>query len=58
MRDSGSPTPLRVPSSGGCEDLDMDTEEEDDMRVRGELQQAPALLTQTFLFLFCLQHCR
>ncbi|KAF6728104.1 Ubiquitin carboxyl-terminal hydrolase 33 [Oryzias melastigma] len=35
MRDCWSPTPLRVPSSGGCEDLDMDTEEEDDMRARG-----------------------
>uniref|UniRef100_A0AAQ5X0N7 Ubiquitin carboxyl-terminal hydrolase n=1 Tax=Amphiprion ocellaris TaxID=80972 RepID=A0AAQ5X0N7_AMPOC len=34
-RAPGSPTSLRVPSNGGCEDLDMETEEEDDLRARG-----------------------
>ncbi|XP_041847241.1 ubiquitin carboxyl-terminal hydrolase 33 isoform X1 [Melanotaenia boesemani] len=31
----GSPTSLRVPSNGACEDLDMEMEEEDDLRARG-----------------------
>uniref|UniRef100_A0A8B9H9D6 Ubiquitin carboxyl-terminal hydrolase n=1 Tax=Astyanax mexicanus TaxID=7994 RepID=A0A8B9H9D6_ASTMX len=31
----GSPTSLRVPPAGACEDLDMETEEEDDLRTRG-----------------------
>uniref|UniRef100_A0A669C7T9 Ubiquitin carboxyl-terminal hydrolase n=1 Tax=Oreochromis niloticus TaxID=8128 RepID=A0A669C7T9_ORENI len=31
----GSPTSLRVPSNGGCEDIDMETEEEDEIRARG-----------------------
>ncbi|XP_012670814.1 ubiquitin carboxyl-terminal hydrolase 33 [Clupea harengus] len=31
----GSPTSLRVQSAGPCEDLDMETEEEDDIRARG-----------------------
>uniref|UniRef100_A0A7N6ALP3 Ubiquitin carboxyl-terminal hydrolase n=1 Tax=Anabas testudineus TaxID=64144 RepID=A0A7N6ALP3_ANATE len=31
----GSPTSLRVPLNGACEDLDMETEEEDDLRARG-----------------------
>uniref|UniRef100_A0A8C3B2B1 Ubiquitin carboxyl-terminal hydrolase n=1 Tax=Cyclopterus lumpus TaxID=8103 RepID=A0A8C3B2B1_CYCLU len=31
----GSPTSLRVPPNGGCEDLDMETEEEDELRARG-----------------------
>uniref|UniRef100_A0A8D3DC24 Ubiquitin carboxyl-terminal hydrolase 33 n=1 Tax=Scophthalmus maximus TaxID=52904 RepID=A0A8D3DC24_SCOMX len=30
-----SPTSLRVPPNGGSEDLDMETEEEDDVRARG-----------------------
>uniref|UniRef100_A0A8B9H9S1 Ubiquitin carboxyl-terminal hydrolase n=1 Tax=Astyanax mexicanus TaxID=7994 RepID=A0A8B9H9S1_ASTMX len=30
-----SPTSLRVPPAGACEDLDMETEEEDDLRTRG-----------------------
>ncbi|KAM4604818.1 ubiquitin carboxyl-terminal hydrolase 33 isoform 1-T1 [Polymixia lowei] len=34
-RTSGSPTSLRVPPNGGCEDLDMETEEEDELRTRG-----------------------
>uniref|UniRef100_A0A4W6FVD6 Ubiquitin carboxyl-terminal hydrolase n=1 Tax=Lates calcarifer TaxID=8187 RepID=A0A4W6FVD6_LATCA len=34
-RAPGSPTSLRVPPNGGCEDLDMETEEEDDLRARG-----------------------
>ncbi|XP_076004469.1 ubiquitin carboxyl-terminal hydrolase 33 isoform X2 [Genypterus blacodes] len=34
-RSPGSPTSLRVPPNGGCEDLDMETEEEDDLRARG-----------------------
>uniref|UniRef100_A0A3Q0SR10 Ubiquitin carboxyl-terminal hydrolase 33 n=1 Tax=Amphilophus citrinellus TaxID=61819 RepID=A0A3Q0SR10_AMPCI len=34
-RTPGSPTSLRVPSNGGCEDIDMETEEEDDLRARG-----------------------
>lgn len=33
----GSPTSLRVPPNGGCEDLDMETEEEDDLRARGQI---------------------
>ncbi|XP_066537340.1 ubiquitin carboxyl-terminal hydrolase 33 [Hoplias malabaricus] len=33
--DPGSPTSLRVPPAGVCEDLDMETEEEDDLRTRG-----------------------
>lgn len=36
-RAPGSPTSLRVPSNGGCEDVDMETEEEDDLRARGQL---------------------
>lgn len=36
-RAPGSPTSLRVPPNGGCEDLDMETEEEDDLRARGQL---------------------
>lgn len=36
-RAPGSPTSLRVPPSGGCEDLDMETEEEDELRARGEV---------------------
>lgn len=35
-RAPGSPTSLRVPPNGGCEDLDMETEEEDDLRARGQ----------------------
>ncbi|XP_036452159.1 ubiquitin carboxyl-terminal hydrolase 33 [Colossoma macropomum] len=31
----GSPTSLRVPPAGACEDLDMETEEEDDLKTRG-----------------------
>ncbi|KAG7495213.1 ubiquitin carboxyl-terminal hydrolase 33 isoform X1 [Solea senegalensis] len=34
-RAPGSPTSLRVSPNGGCEDLDMETEEEDDLRARG-----------------------
>ncbi|XP_074508111.1 ubiquitin carboxyl-terminal hydrolase 33 isoform X3 [Sebastes fasciatus] len=34
-RAPGSPTSLRVPPNGGCEDLDMETEEEDELRARG-----------------------
>ncbi|XP_071780420.1 ubiquitin carboxyl-terminal hydrolase 33 [Centroberyx gerrardi] len=34
-RTPGSPTSLRVPPNGGCEDLDMEAEEEDDLRTRG-----------------------
>uniref|UniRef100_A0A3Q3LB21 Ubiquitin carboxyl-terminal hydrolase n=1 Tax=Mastacembelus armatus TaxID=205130 RepID=A0A3Q3LB21_9TELE len=34
-RAPGSPTSLRVPPNGACEDLDMETEEEDDLRARG-----------------------
>ncbi|XP_075877900.1 ubiquitin carboxyl-terminal hydrolase 33 [Nelusetta ayraudi] len=34
-RAPGSPTSLRVPPSGGCEDLDMEMEEEDELRARG-----------------------
>lgn len=36
-RAPGSPTSLRVPPSGGCEDLDMEMEEEDELRARGEV---------------------
>ncbi len=36
-RAPGSPTSLRVPPNGGCEDVDMETEEEDDLRARGQL---------------------
>uniref|UniRef100_A0A665XCR1 Ubiquitin carboxyl-terminal hydrolase n=1 Tax=Echeneis naucrates TaxID=173247 RepID=A0A665XCR1_ECHNA len=35
LRTPGSPTSLRVPPNGVCEDLDMETEEEDDLRARG-----------------------
>lgn len=35
-RAPGSPTSLRVPPNGGCEDLDMETEEDDDLRARGQ----------------------
>uniref|UniRef100_A0A7N6B2I5 Ubiquitin carboxyl-terminal hydrolase n=1 Tax=Anabas testudineus TaxID=64144 RepID=A0A7N6B2I5_ANATE len=35
VRAPGSPTSLRVPLNGACEDLDMETEEEDDLRARG-----------------------
>ncbi len=35
-RAPGSPTSLTVPPNGGCEDLDMETEEEDDLRARGQ----------------------
>lgn len=35
----GSPTSLRVPPNGGCEDLDMETEEEDELRARGQFTQ-------------------
>lgn len=38
-RGPGSPTSLRVPPNGGCEDLDMETEEEDDLRARGKFTQ-------------------
>ncbi|KAI2667324.1 Ubiquitin carboxyl-terminal hydrolase 33 [Labeo rohita] len=31
----GSPTSLRVPPAGPCDDLDMETEEEDELRARG-----------------------
>uniref|UniRef100_A0A9J7X0A3 Ubiquitin carboxyl-terminal hydrolase n=1 Tax=Cyprinus carpio carpio TaxID=630221 RepID=A0A9J7X0A3_CYPCA len=31
----GSPTSLRVPPAGTCDDLDMETEEEDELRTRG-----------------------
>ncbi|KAM3866364.1 ubiquitin carboxyl-terminal hydrolase 33 [Diretmus argenteus] len=34
-RAPGSPTSLRVPPNGGCEDLDMEAEEEEDLRTRG-----------------------
>lgn len=34
-RVAGSPTCLKVSTSGACEDLDMETEEEEDMRARG-----------------------
>ncbi|XP_062337065.1 ubiquitin carboxyl-terminal hydrolase 33 [Osmerus eperlanus] len=34
-RAPGSPTSLRVPPAGGSEDLDMETEEEDELRTRG-----------------------
>lgn len=30
-----SPSSLKVSTSGACEDLDMETEEEDDLRARG-----------------------
>lgn len=30
-----SPTSLKVPTSGECEDVDMETEEEDDLRAKG-----------------------
>lgn len=32
---AGSPTCLKVSTSGACEDLDMETEEEEDVRARG-----------------------
>lgn len=35
----GSPTSLRVPPNGGCEDLDMEIEEEDDLRARGQISR-------------------
>ncbi|XP_016147058.1 ubiquitin carboxyl-terminal hydrolase 33 [Sinocyclocheilus grahami] len=31
----GSPTSLRVPPAGTCDDLDVETEEEDELRTRG-----------------------
>lgn len=31
----GSPTSLRVSPAGACDDLDMETEEEDELRTRG-----------------------
>uniref|UniRef100_A0A8C5GJH5 Ubiquitin carboxyl-terminal hydrolase n=1 Tax=Gouania willdenowi TaxID=441366 RepID=A0A8C5GJH5_GOUWI len=34
-RTPGSPTSLRVPSNGACEDLDMEIEEDDELRARG-----------------------
>ncbi|XP_056148521.1 ubiquitin carboxyl-terminal hydrolase 33 isoform X2 [Lampris incognitus] len=34
-RAPGSPTSLRVPPNGGCEDMDMEIEEEDELRARG-----------------------
>ncbi|KAK2895949.1 ubiquitin carboxyl-terminal hydrolase 33 isoform X1 [Channa argus] len=34
-RAPGSPPSMRVPLNGGCEDLDMETEEEDELRGRG-----------------------
>ncbi|XP_041698888.1 ubiquitin carboxyl-terminal hydrolase 33 isoform X1 [Coregonus clupeaformis] len=34
-RAQGSPTSLRLPPAGGCEDLGMETEEEDELRARG-----------------------
>lgn len=34
-RVAGSPTCLKVSTSGACEDLDMETEEEEDVRARG-----------------------
>lgn len=34
-RAPGSPTSLRLPSHAGFEDLDMETEEEDDLRAKG-----------------------
>uniref|UniRef100_A0A4W5LVJ8 UBP-type domain-containing protein n=1 Tax=Hucho hucho TaxID=62062 RepID=A0A4W5LVJ8_9TELE len=34
-RAQGSPTSLRLPPTGGCEDLGMETEEEDELRARG-----------------------
>lgn len=36
IRAPGSPTSLRVSPNGGCEDLDMETEEEDELRSRGQ----------------------
>lgn len=30
-----SPSSVKVSTSGACEDLDMETEEEDDLRARG-----------------------
>uniref|UniRef100_A0A8B9HAF6 Ubiquitin carboxyl-terminal hydrolase n=1 Tax=Astyanax mexicanus TaxID=7994 RepID=A0A8B9HAF6_ASTMX len=35
LQTPSSPTSLRVPPAGACEDLDMETEEEDDLRTRG-----------------------
>lgn len=32
---AGSPTTLKVFATGACEDLEMETEEEEDMRARG-----------------------
>nr|XP_046196000.1 ubiquitin carboxyl-terminal hydrolase 33-like [Oncorhynchus gorbuscha] len=34
-RAQGSPTSLRLPLTNGCEDLGMETEEEDELRARG-----------------------
>uniref|UniRef100_A0AAZ3RQJ3 Ubiquitin carboxyl-terminal hydrolase n=1 Tax=Oncorhynchus tshawytscha TaxID=74940 RepID=A0AAZ3RQJ3_ONCTS len=34
-RAQGSPTSLRLPPTNGCEDLGMETEEEDELRARG-----------------------
>uniref|UniRef100_A0A8K9WST6 Ubiquitin carboxyl-terminal hydrolase n=1 Tax=Oncorhynchus mykiss TaxID=8022 RepID=A0A8K9WST6_ONCMY len=34
-RSQGSPTSLRLPPTNGCEDLGMETEEEDELRARG-----------------------
>uniref|UniRef100_A0A9J7YW99 Ubiquitin carboxyl-terminal hydrolase n=1 Tax=Cyprinus carpio carpio TaxID=630221 RepID=A0A9J7YW99_CYPCA len=35
LKDPGSPTSLRVPPAGACDELDMETEEEDELRTRG-----------------------
>uniref|UniRef100_A0A8C1YIB1 Ubiquitin carboxyl-terminal hydrolase n=1 Tax=Cyprinus carpio TaxID=7962 RepID=A0A8C1YIB1_CYPCA len=35
IKDPGSPTSLRVPPAGACDELDMETEEEDELRTRG-----------------------
>uniref|UniRef100_A0A673GVK0 Ubiquitin carboxyl-terminal hydrolase n=1 Tax=Sinocyclocheilus rhinocerous TaxID=307959 RepID=A0A673GVK0_9TELE len=35
LKAPGSPTSLRVPPAGACDDLDMETEEEDELRTRG-----------------------
>ncbi len=48
----GSPTSLRVPLAGACDDLDMETEEEDDLRTRG-----PSSLMCSVHFL-CIPHCQ
>lgn len=48
----GSPTSLRVPPAGTCDDLDMETEEEDELRTRG-----PSSLMCS-VHLLCIPHCQ